>query len=179
MQETSCAPYKRKSLYWMLTIPMILVYVVIAVLLWRVKVVFFAVYVGLFVLVAFAMSYVCVYWRCPYVGRFAPCAGGFCLPASRIATLFRGAKRSEGRYKAFLSLAYVGFFGIILFPVYFLYVENVVFLVGYVGIAVVYGVLFMLYICPVCATRHVCPGGQTAVQMREALQALKRRGSPS
>jgi len=169
MKENDCVPYKRKSLYLALTVPMIVVYIVISSILWKVNVVVFAIYVSLFVFVAFFMSYVCVYWECPYVGKFAPCVGGFCLPSSQIARLFKNAKRSETRYDIFLTLAYVSFFGIILFPMYFLYVQNIVYLLVYIGIAVVYWVVFTLNICPVCGTRHVCPGGQAAVKISEKL----------
>ena len=167
--EDDCVPYQRKSLYLALTIPMIVMYIVISIFLWKVNVVVFAIYISLFIFVAFFMSYVCVYWECPYVGRFAPCVGGFCLPSSQIARLFKNAKRSETRYNFFLTLAYVSFFGIILFPMYFLFVQNIAYLLAYIGIVVVYWVLFTLYICPVCGTRHICPGGQTAVKIREKL----------
>jgi len=151
---------------------MIVLYIAIAVFLRRISVVFFVVYVSLFVLVALFMSYVCVYWQCPYIGKCAPCVGGFCLPSSQIARLFKQAKRSESRYKVFLTLAYASFFGIILFPIYFLYVQGIAYLLGYIGIVFVYWLAFTLFICPVCGTRHVCPGGQTAVKMREAIDSL-------
>jgi len=170
MKEEGCVPYQRKSLYLILTIPMIVMYVVIAIFLWQINIVAFSIYVSLFVFVAFFMSYICVYWECPYVGKFAPCVGGFCLPSSQIARLFKNAKRSETRYNIFLNLAYVSFFGIILLPIYFLYVQNVIYLLVYVGIIVAYWVMFTLYICPVCGTRHICPGGQTAVKIREKLK---------
>jgi hypothetical protein len=167
MKENDFVPYKRKSLYLALTYPMIVMYIAIAVFLWQINVVIFAIYVSLFVSVAFFMSYVCVYWQCPYVGKFAPCVGGFCLPSSQIARLFKNAKRSGTRYNIFLTLAYLSFFGIILFPMYFLYLKNIVYLLAYVGIVVVYGVMFTLYVCPVCDTRFVCPGGQAAIKLKE------------
>jgi len=169
MKEEDCEPYSRKTLYLVLTIPMIVMYVVIAIIFWQNNIVAFFIYVSLFVFVAFFMSYVCVYWECPYVGKFAPCVGGFCLPSSQIARLFKNAKRSETRYSIFLNLAYVSFFGIILFPLYFLYVQNIIYSLVYIGIVIVYWVVFTLNICPVCGTRHVCPGGQTAVKLREKL----------
>jgi len=165
----ACTPYKRKSLYLLLTIPMLVMYIAIAAFLWHIRITFFAIYLALFVSVALSMSYVCVYWRCPYIGKFAPCVGGFCLPSSQIARLLKNTKRTETRYRIFLTLAYLCFFGIILFPVYFLYAKNVVYLLGYIGIVAFYGTLFMLFICPVCGTRCVCPGGQTAVKIRETL----------
>ena len=170
MKENDCVPYKRKPLYLALTIPMIVMYVVIANFLWQINVVVFSIYVSLFVFVAFFMSYVCVYWECPYVGKFAPCVGGFCLPSSQIARLFKNTKRSETRYNIFLNLAYVSFFGIILFPTYFLYVQNIIYLLGYIGIVILYWVVFTLYICPVCGTRHICPGGQMSVKIREKFE---------
>ena len=173
MAENECVPYKRKPLYLALTMPMIFLYIAIAVLLWHINVVFFAVYVSLFVLVALFMSYVCVYWRCPYVGKFAPCVGGFCLPSSQIARLLKKAKRSETQYNVFLTLAYASFFGIIFFPMYFLYTQGILYLLGYIGIVAIYGVAFTLLICPVCGTRHVCPGGQAAVKLREAIDSRR------
>jgi hypothetical protein len=170
MEEKDCVPYQRRPLYLILTIPMIIMYAVIAICLWRVNIAVFATYVSLFVFVAFFMSYVCVYWECPYVGKFAPCVGGFCLPSSQIARLFKNVKRSGTRYTIFLNLAYASFFGILLFPTYFLYVQNIMYLLVYIGIVVVYLALFTLYICPVCGTRHICPGGQMAVKIKEKLE---------
>jgi hypothetical protein len=165
----NCVPYRRKGLYLALTLPMIALYVAIAIYLWTVGIVFSVLYIALFVLVATAQAYVCVYWQCPYVGKFAPCVGGFCLPSSQIARLYRNVKRSEGTYNFALTLAFVSFVAIILFPVYFLYQLGLLYLLAYLGVVVVYGLCFLLFICPVCGTRHVCPGGQTAVRLRESI----------
>ena len=167
MIDHKCVPYKRKPLYLFLTVPMIVMYIAIAVFLWQINILFFALYASLFVLVALFMSYVCVYWECPYVGKFAPCVGGFCLPSSQIARLFKKAKRSENRYNIFLTLAYASFFGIILYPIYFLFMHSISLLLVYIVVVIIYGSLFTLFICPLCATRHICPGGQAAVKIQE------------
>jgi hypothetical protein len=169
MEYHNCVPYQRKTLYLVLTVPMMVIYIAIALLLWQINVVFFAIYAALFVLVAIFMSYVCVYWECPYVGRFGPCVGGFCLPASQIARLHKKSDISETCYNLFLNLAYLSFFGIILFPIYFLFVKGFLYLLGYIGVVVVYWLLFTLFICPFCATRNICPGGQAAVKIQEAI----------
>jgi hypothetical protein len=166
----NCVPYKRKALYLLLTIPMIAMYVAIAVFLWTVDVAFFSIYCAFFVLVVILQSYVCIHWQCPYVGKFAPCVGGFCLPSSQIARLFRHVKRSEKTYTIVLTLAYVNFFGFILFPIYFIYQQGFVYALIYVGVVAVYALCFLLFICPVCGTRHVCPGGQTAMQLRDKIK---------
>jgi hypothetical protein len=168
--DETCVPYERKALYLLLTVPMIVMYVVIAVFLWTVDIAAFAGYCTLFVLVAVLQSYVCRYWQCPHVGTFAPCVGGFCLPSSQIARLLKNVKRSERVYKVVLTLAYINFFGVILFPVYFIYRLGLLTLLIYVGIVVLYALCFLLFICPACGARRVCPGGQTAVQLRDRLK---------
>jgi hypothetical protein len=162
-----CVPYRRKSLYLLLTIPMIGLYVVLAAMLWQASVIAFVAYCALFVVVALCQSYVCVYWQCPYVGRFAPCVGGFCLPSSQIARLFTYTARSERVYNTVVSAAFAGFLGIIVLPVYFLYRQDLVFLLAYLGIVLVYAALFLWFICAVCATRQRCPGGQASSRLRE------------
>jgi hypothetical protein len=176
MQANEYVPYRRKALYLIITLPMIALYIAVAIMLWRNHPAFFTGYAALFVLVAIFQSYVCVYWQCPYVGRFAPCVGGFCLPSSRIARLMKNVNRSKTLYNIFLSLAYASFFGIILYPVYFLYQQGIVLVLGYAGIVLAYSAVFMLWVCPVCATKSVCPGGQTAVSMRSSIDKLLSGG---
>ena len=170
MIDHTCVPYKRKFLYLAITLPLLGLYVVLAVFLWRVRPIYAGVYVSMFVFVALSMSFVCVYWECPYVGKFAPCVGGFCLPSSQLARLFKKVKKTQTRYKIFLNLAYTFFFGIILFPIYFLFRQSIWYLLGYMGVIVVYWLVFMLFVCPVCATRNICPGGQMALSMWKKIE---------
>ena len=165
----NCVPYQRRGLYLLLTIPMIVMYVAIAVLLWQVSKVALLIYGALFIIVALGQSYVCVYWQCPYVGRFAPCVGGFCLPSSRIALLFKKAKRTEQRYNMAVTLAFAALLGIIVLPIYFLYQQHIVLMLAYLGIVAAYAVSFLCLICPACATRQVCPGGQTSTKLRDMI----------
>ena len=162
----SCIPYQRKSVYLVLTAPMIGLYVANAVFLWQVSIAAFVVYCALFPFVAICQSYVCVYWQCPHVGSFAPCVGGFCLPSSQIARLLRNVKRSERGYTVAVSLASLGLLGIVFVPVYFLYQESVGYLIAYLGIVVAYTASFLWLICPACGTRHICPGGQASTKVR-------------
>ena len=161
-----CVPYPRKTLYLLLTVPMMGIYVAIAVFLWHVNTVAFVAYCALFSIVAFGQSYVCVYLRCPYVGRFAPCVGGFCLPASQIARLLKNVKRSARIYNVSVSLAFLALLGIILLPIPFLYAHSAVLLLAYLGIVVAYAASFLWLICPACGIRHVCPGGQASTKLR-------------
>ena len=165
----NCVPYPRKRLYLLLTVPMIVMYVAIAAFLWQVSPIFFVIYLSLFVIVAIFQSYVCVYWQCPYVGKFAPCVGGFCLPSSQIARLFKNVTVTERAYNIMVTVAFTGFLAIIVIPVYFLYQQGLVYLLAYLGIVLIYAVSFLWLICPVCGTRHVCPGGQTSTKLRKMI----------
>ena len=149
----NCVPYQRRTLYLLLTIPMIVMYVAIALLLWQVSKAALSIYGVLFVVVALGQSYVCVYWQCPYVGKFAPCVGGFCLPSSRIALLFKNAKRTEQRYNIAVTSAFAALLGIVVLPLYFLYQLHIAFLLIYLVVVAVYAVAFLWLICPACATR--------------------------
>jgi hypothetical protein len=169
MIDHQCVPYKRPGLYWLLTIPMIASYIFLFFFIWQTSPWLAIIYAALFVGVALCMSVVCVYWQCPYVGKFAPCVGGFCLPSSRLALLWKGRKISEKQYNFFYTTAFTFFFAIILYPLYFLAVSNVALLIGYIVLVTAYTFLFMGLICPKCATRHVCPGGKSAVAMMEKL----------
>ncbi len=162
-----CTPYPRKKLYLLLTIPILVMYIAIALLLWQVNHVAFVSYLSLFVLVAISQSYVCVCWQCPYVGKFAPCVGGFCLPSSQLARLFKHVKRTKRAYNIVVTLAFGCFLGIIGLPIYFLFQQGIGYGIAYLGVVLVYAACFLWWICPVCGTRHVCPGGQTATKLKE------------
>ncbi|MBN1661470.1 MAG: hypothetical protein JXA93_23965 [Anaerolineae bacterium] len=167
--NNDCAPFQRKSLYLLLTIPMMVLYIVVALFLWHASLFAFVAYCACFPIVAIGQSYACVYWRCPYVGKFAPCAGGFCLPSSQIARVLKNTRRSEAIYNVAVSVAGLALLGIIFVPVWFLYQQGIAHLLIYLGIVVVYAASFLWLICPVCATRHACPGGQVAMKMRRAI----------
>ncbi|MFO8036585.1 MAG: hypothetical protein R6U57_08190 [Anaerolineales bacterium] len=168
MKKTT-PPYPRKALYFLLTLPMIALYAVVAVFLWQKGIVYTLIYLALFVIVALAQSLVCVYWACPYLGRFGPCVGGFCLPSNLIARLYRGASITKRVYHIAVTLACLAFGAIFLFPVYFLYQQSVTYLLIYMAIILIYSGGFLGLICPVCATRGVCPAGQISTKIRKEI----------
>jgi hypothetical protein len=46
----------------------------------------------------------------------------------------------------------------------------------YAGIVLVYAGFFLGFICPVCGTRHVCPGGQVSTRLRKTM-GIEDRGA--
>ena len=69
-----------------------------------------------------------------------------------------------------MNLAFLCFFGIVLLPLYFLYQQSILYMLLYIGIVGIYAVGFLGYICPVCATRRKCPGGQIAMKLGEMMR---------
>jgi hypothetical protein len=108
------------------------------------------------------MAYCCVYQDCPYVGGFCPGAAGL-MPASILAKLIYGKKKIVKSKKAFdinASIAFVAFLGMPFFPVYWIAKLGIVYAIGYISVHIVYYVVFLKFICEVCAIRHICPGGK-------------------
>lgn len=73
-----------------------------------------------------------------------------------------------------LGLASANLLGITLLPIYFLYNWNVTYLSIYLGVVLMYAISFVRLICPLCATRHVCPGGQTSIKLRALINGSER-----
>ena len=157
-----CVPYKRKALYLILTIPIVVLYLVIMVYLWQVNKLVFAVYCSFFILGIIFQSYCCAYQSCPYIGKFCPGLGGFIIPASVVALLLKKVKKVKALFDLFASLGFICLLAIILLPVYFIYKLGVNLLVFYSIIVIAYNVLFLLLICPVCAIRDTCPAGKAS-----------------
>jgi len=148
---------------------MLIMYIAVAVFLWGMSVTAFVIYISLFFIVAVFQSYVCVYFDCPYIGKFAPCVGGFCLPSNRIASLLKNVKPSKKTFNIAVNIAFLAFASIIFFPIYFLYQQSLNIVVAYLLIVLGYAVVFLGWICPVCVTNQACPGGQLAMRIREAI----------
>ena len=153
---------------------MIILYIIIGYYLYTISLGFLFIYCSFFVLTVIFQSYNCLYWKCPHVGTFCPGAGGFCVISSPLAKLLikLNVKLSNKRYNILCSIAYINFFGIILFPVYFIFKLNFLFVPAYFGIVLLYFFGMMLLICPYCGAGKACPGGQSSAKL---LKMLKKR----
>ena len=154
-------PYKRKGLYILITIPMIIGYLLIGILLAHNNLTFLIIYVLLFVLTILLQSYNCIYWECPHIGRMCPGAGGFCMLSSPVAYILikLHVKGSKRLYSVLCSIASLTLLGIIVFPVYFIFKLYPLYVLLYFGLIIAYGIGMMLLICPYCGARKACPGG--------------------
>ena len=160
--DLSCVPYRRKGLYLALTVPLLGIFVMIFGYLWGFSFALSFVFLTLYLGVCTFQAYCCYYQDCPYVGGFCPAVIGI-MPASLIArVLFSGRPvvKSKRRFDLYATLAVMCWIGVIAFPLFWIAKVNVWFAVGYVLVHMVYTLIFGLTICPACAIRDICPGGQ-------------------
>jgi hypothetical protein len=175
----NCFPYQRKSLYLLLSIPLIILYVLVAIFLFQQNITVFIIYLSLFFLTIIIQSYCCEYQSCPYIGKFCPGVGGFLMLASFSALLFKGIKKSKIIFKTFALIGFLCLMTIIILPAFYIFQLGILYLVLYCLIFTAYGMLFLLLICPVCAIRNTCPGGKASGKMKknsdEGFVAFKKR----
>ena len=166
--DMSCVPYKRTWLYLMLTVPLLAMMGFAGYILWTYNFIFTIIYISIFAFTNLFQSYCCHYQECPYVGGFCPAVAGI-VPASLIAKIWQKLKVKKNKL-AFEILATLGalmLLGLILFPLYWLFIYHIVAFVGYLLIIIIYAFAFLLLICPACAIRDTCPGGKVSGKLIE------------
>jgi hypothetical protein len=164
----SCVPYRRKGLYFALTIPFLLLLVAVFVYLWRYSFVLSIVFASFFVGMSYFQAYCCAYQECPYVGGFCPAVIGI-MPASLMAKVLygKGVVKSQRRFELSATLGVACWVGLILFPLFWIAKIGWIWAAGYVLCHVVYTVIFGATICPACAIRDICPGGRASGAVRK------------
>ena len=160
-----CVPYKRKTIYILLTLPLLVLFATVAVYLWGLNTIAFTVYCLLIIIAVLSQSYCCAYQSCPYIGRFCPGIGGILILSSVIALALKNVKRVPFLFNLFMTLAIGCFLGVIIFPMFFIYKEGFLLLTAYTVLSIGYLFLFFRLVCPACATRDTCPGGMASEKM--------------
>lgn len=160
--DLTCVPFSRKRLYFVLTVPLVVLMLWTFVYLWSHSPVLSLGYLLLYGLTCYFQAYCCAYQSCPYVGGFCPAIAAI-MPASPLTKFIYGRKplrRSEKLFEVNATLASLAALGLIVLPVPWLAKSGIGLAVGYVAFALAYLVVFCLTICPVCATRQTCPAGK-------------------
>lgn len=162
-----CVPYSRTLLYLLLTIPLLCMMGFVAYVLFTYSYIFMIIYLAFFVLTSVFQSYCCHYQSCPYVGGFCPAVAGIIL-ASFFAKLLEKihVRKSKLLFDIFAIIASINLLGLIVFPLYWLFIYNIILFVGFLLMVMLYAIAFLLLICPVCATRNTCPGGIASSKLR-------------
>lgn len=160
--DMTCVPYRRKGLYFVLTIPLLAVFISVFVYLWTFSFVLSMVFLLLYLGACLFQAYCCAYQDCPYMGGFCPAVAGI-IPASIFTKLIYGRGEITKSKRAFETHAITATacgLGLIVFPLPWILKPGFLFAAGYIAFAVAYLLVFFLTICPACAIRHTCPGGK-------------------
>ena len=165
--DMNCVPYSRYWLYLLLTVPLVSMMGFVGYVLWTNHFAYTIAYIGFYILTFLFQSYCCYYQNCPYVGGFCPAIAGI-VPASLVAKLLTKIKvrKSKFLFEFFAILASINLLALIVFPLYWLFLYHIAVFVGFLILVMLYGFAFLLTICPVCAVRKTCPGGQASQKLR-------------
>ncbi|MGD2148522.1 MAG: hypothetical protein PVH41_17640, partial [Anaerolineae bacterium] len=159
--DMSCVPYRKKTLYLVLTVPYLAILALVAIYLWRFSPWLTGAVVLSYLWACTFQAYCCACQDCPYIGRFCPAIAGI-VPASWIARWVYGGRKvemSEPRFAAHAVLAILGWVVWTALPLFWIAKLSVGLAVAYVLWQVVYVATFFLTVCPACALRDICPGG--------------------
>ena len=166
--DLSCVPFPKKTLYMLLTVPLLLVLVLVFVYLWTCSPLLSLIFLLLFLAVCYFQAYCCAYQECPYIGRFCPAIVGI-MPASFFAKFIYGEKKivkSGRRFRINIALATISWLALAIFPLFWILRAHVLLAAGYLACHLAYSLVFFLTICPVCAIRNTCPGGKLQKALR-------------
>ena len=159
--DKNCIPYSRKKVYLIITIPLLLLLLLVFGFLFILNPLLGIIYIGLWFGANIFQSYCCEYQDCPYTDSFCPAVAGI-IPASRIANLsiIKQMSKSKQRFEVFATFGSLCLIGLIVFPLPFLIELGIIYPIGYLIFILIYAILFLWNICPVCAIRGTCPGGR-------------------
>lgn len=159
--DMACVPYRKKALYFTLTIPIMALVVLIFIYLWSFSFVLSIIFISFYILANIFQAYCCAYQECPYIGGFCPAIAGI-MPANVIAKRFflSRIEKSKAIFDLCATIASGSLLGSIVFPIFWIAKLSIVLAIAYPVLIVIYVIIFFLTICPVCAIRNTCPGGK-------------------
>jgi len=76
-------------------------------------------------------------------------------------------KKSKTRFELFATFGSLCLMGLIIFPLFFLVKLGILYPLGYIILILIYAILFLWNVCPVCAIRGSCPGGRSSATLRK------------
>lgn len=170
--DRNCVPYSRKKVYLIITIPLMLLILVIFGFLFFINPLYGTIYILFWFGANIFQSYCCEYQDCPYTEEFCPAVAGI-IPASRIANLpiIKNMKKSKTRFELFATFGSLCLMGLIIFPLFFLVKLGILYPLGYLILVLIYALLFLWNVCPVCAIRGSCPaGGRSSTTLRKLFE---------
>ncbi|MFB6088355.1 MAG: hypothetical protein ABEK36_01100 [Candidatus Aenigmatarchaeota archaeon] len=167
--DFSCVPFKHKKEYLIYTISFLAICIGVFIFLLTNKIWIGLIYLYLYLHTAFFQSFCCIYEECPYIGGFCPAIIGI-LPAPIIAKWMKSRLKApiqEKHFKIYMNIAFIGFFGFLLYPLFWLFSVHWILGVLFLLLEITYYIVFSLRICPNCAIRDTCPGGKLSKKFKK------------
>lgn len=156
----TCFP--KKLFYIALHLPLIGLFAVLGFYIYSFGLKFLLFYILFGLISIIFQSYCCAYQNCPYVGfkSFCPGIGGFLILSSYIAVFLKKAPKSKFWFNLCASIGGLSAFVFVVYPVFFLIKLNLLYLILYILVSIIYVCSFFYLICPGCAiAATTCPGG--------------------
>ena len=156
--DKSCIPYPGKKLYWIISLPYLLLLVLTAIYLWKFSILVSSIYISFYIVSIIFHGYICSFSECPYKGTMCPGAFAW-FPVGKISLFFHKlkVKKSDLLINLFFLVIMITLLGIITLPLYWISKLGIDYCIGYVGFIIGHFITFILIICPKCANRLYCP----------------------
>ena len=160
--DTTIYNWTRKdwNVYALSLIPFTVAFMGTAYLLTRVSLYLVVIFLLLYLAINFFQAGACI--GCPYRGKSCPAFCGIYLSNIISFRLYKGREFKRSFFNTNANLAQITALIMFLFPIYWLVLIGWYYAVAYVALLAVHIVPFVLYFCPKCSYRHVCPAGRLA-----------------
>ena len=156
-----CVSYEKRGRYIISTLILFVVLGLIFVYLWTISPILSFIIIGLYLATSYFQAYCCVYQECPYIGKFCPAVSGIYVGNILAKHLYsKDSSKSEKKFNRHKNLGIFFWLAMAFFPLYWIYLLGIEYAILYFIFQLGYYLFFGLTICPSCAIRNTCPGGQ-------------------
>ncbi len=167
--DRTCVPYPKKRIYWLVTLPYLIVLIGVIAYLWSYNVSVAITYFSLYLISTVLHGYVCSFSECPYKGTFCPGAFGW-FPVGKIAGKL---KKPEKRNDKVIGIVFMSIMlcilGIFVLPLYWISKQGLIFSIAYGIFIIVHFFFFVIFVCPKCAGRGNCPTAKLSDSLNKRL----------
>ena len=166
--DKTCIPYPRKGIYWLVTLPFVMVLIGVAIFLGTFNISLAITYFSFYIVSTFLHGYVCSFSECPYKGTFCPGAFGW-FPVGKIAGKLKPKKKNDQLIGILFMFIMLCILGILVLPLYWLSNLGLAASIGYGLFIVIHFFSFVIFICPKCAGRGYCPTAKLSNTLNKKL----------
>lgn len=167
--DKTCVPYPKKGIYWLVTVPYLIVLMGVAAYLWSYNVSVAITYFSLYLISTLLHAYVCSFSECPYKGTLCPGAFGW-FPVGKIAGKSNKSKTKNDKVIGILFMFIIlCILGIFTLPLYWISKQGLIFSIAYGIFIGIHFFSFVIFVCPKCAGRGYCPTAKLSNSLNKRL----------